>query len=90
MVKKYIIRVIEIMVLSVFGVVVLLEFIGIATISLLVPRESLMQFNLIGLDFGGLEFTINQGVFNIIGFMGGFVFIYFIFIRESIFKKGKK
>ena len=67
-----------------------LEFAGISTFSALIPEESLQQFDLIGLDFAGLEISINQGVFNIMAFVGAFIFVYFVFIREMIRKRLKK
>lgn len=67
-----------------------LQFAGIDTFGALIPEESLAQFDLIGLDIGGLEISINQGVFNIMAFVGAFIFIYFVFIRPQITKRVKK
>jgi len=67
-----------------------LEFAGISTFSALIPEASLQQFDLIGLDFAGLEISLNQGVFNVMAFSGILIFIYFVFIRSMIQKRLKK
>ncbi len=79
-------------ILAVIGIFSLyaLQFAGFETFSALIPEESLAQFDLIGLDIGGLEISVNQGVFNLMAFTGAFIFIYFVFIRPQIMKRIKK